>query len=493
MVRRMLLALSLSGLVVGCASGPAVQLGAASTGGAPSAADAKTPESPATAPMSVAGDSSEDVAAVTASGPWIGAAGATRAMLPGVRETSMGVWVDVPNAHREVHAPVALALVIDTSGSMAGEKILNARAAANRLVEGLEDGDIVSIQTFSDSARQLLPPVRLDGRARARVRGTIEELRPDGGTNLFDGLRLGENTAQSAPASHSVRRVVVISDGIANVGPSSPSVLGAVAAQGADRGVQVTAIGVGIDYDETTLNELAMRSSGRLYHLDEPREMAAILEKEINLLQATMATHAFVEIVPAPGVQILRVDGVRADRWQTGFRVPLGSMFAGQHRELLVRMRVDAPQEGSHPLASVRLHFRDPSEGSLDRVQEVVARYDVTRDSSLVASTAHPKTEAIMAMVGAGQVAVQAAQDVNHDRFDEADRNLAAAEQQLLASAKQVRAKKDKARIMLQVETLQRARRSASAAAKAPPAARPAAKRKGALKLNDAGMDMWGL
>src|SRR4029079_9043242 len=125
--------------------------------------------------------------------------------------------------------------------------------------------------------------------------------------------RSGERAVFAAPTTHPVKRIVVISDGQANVGPSSPDVLGALAARGAEHGIQVTSIGVGLDYDENTLNALAVRSSGRLYHLAEPREMASILDREIKLLDSTMATDAFVEIVPAPGVQVLGADGVRSD------------------------------------------------------------------------------------------------------------------------------------------------------------------------------------
>ena len=205
---------------------------------------------------------------------------------------------------------------------------------------------------------------------------------------MFDGLGLAERRALASPPSHPVRRVVMISDGMANIGPSSPEVLGAVAARGSDGGVQVSAIGVGLDYDERTLNALAVRSSGRLYHLDEPREMTAILDREIGLLQATAATGAYVEIVPAPGVTLQGADGVRFD-WQGGgaARVPLGTMFGGQHREMVLRVRVDAGSEageGGRALASVRLHFHDPADGGVERVQEVVARFQVTSDHARV-------------------------------------------------------------------------------------------------------------
>jgi Ca-activated chloride channel family protein len=284
----------------------------------------------------------------------------------------------------------------------------------------------------------------------------------------------------------------MISDGIATVGPSSPEVLGQLASRGADQGVQVTAIGVGLEYDEKTLNALAIKSSGRLYHLAEPKEMSAILDREMKLLQGTMATGAFVEVVPAPGVQLLGADGVRADWNGTGLRVPLGAMFGGQHREILVRVRVTETGTGVRPLASVRLHFRDPAEGNLERVQEVVARFESTSDPLVVERRANVKTRQIMAMNEAAQASSRAAEQVNAGQFEFADQELARAEKKLQESAKQATNTKEKVRIEAQAASVSAARKSASAAAAAPPAARPAKQRASSLEINDRAMDAAG-
>jgi len=481
----------LIGMVLACAAGcaatPPVPQRTATA--APGASVAST-EAAGGSSGAVSGEPEPGVAA--GNGPWIGAAGASDFVLAGSRDTFMGVWVDVPAAAKRMRSPMALSLVIDTSGSMAGAKIENARSAARALVQALAEGDIIAIDTFSDDARERVPATVLTAASRARVLSTIAELTPSGGTNLFDGLRLGETTAVSAPTSHPIRRVVVISDGLATVGATSPDLLGALAARGADHGVQVTSIGVGLDYDENTLNALAVRSSGRLYHLAEPREMTAILDREVKLLDSTMATDAFVEIVPAPGVQVLGVDGVRADWNGGGLRVPLGTMFGGQHREMLVRVRVSADGDGSRPLASVRLHFHDPADHGLDRVQEVVARHEVTRDAALVEQHANAKTRAIAAVQEGAQVAVRAAQQVNADQFEAADKELAGAEARIRDSAQKVKDKREQQRILATADRMATARKSAQAAAAAPAAAKPAAKRAGALDVNSAGMSAAG-
>ncbi|MDF2696722.1 MAG: hypothetical protein K0S65_5105, partial [Labilithrix sp.] len=293
------LLLALAGM--GCAQGRSPE--AAKVPATPTAANehgiARTP----------AGTEPADASRTAHDKAWIGAAAEGEMLTASTRETFLGVWIDVPEVRPEKRPPMELALVVDTSGSMAGAKIENARNAASMLVRNLADGDIVALDAFSDSARTVVPPTRLDAQSRKEILRAISELGVSGSTNMFAGLTLAEGQVAAAPASHGLRRIVVISDGIANVGPSSPETLGAIAERGLRFRAQVTSLGVGNDYDERTLNALSVRSSGRLYHLTEPREMASILEGELNLLKATVASDSFVEIVPAPGVELLGAAG----------------------------------------------------------------------------------------------------------------------------------------------------------------------------------------
>ena len=90
---------------------------------------------------------------------------------------------------------------------------------------------------------------------------------------MFEGLELAEMHVAQAGRDHPVRRIVMISDGQANVGPSSPLALGELAQRSLSLGAQVTSLGVGLDYDERTLDAIAERTSGRLFHVGDPREM----------------------------------------------------------------------------------------------------------------------------------------------------------------------------------------------------------------------------
>ena len=493
-------AVGLFGLLAlgGCATAQGAQPGRAA---APDAAPvASTPLAYAAEPAPLAVDEPRVPA-----GPWVGAAAESDVLLARGGDAFVGVWVDVPPAARShSRAPVDLALVVDTSGSMEGAKITAARASARTIVERLADGDILSLDAFSDHARTLIPPTRLTRETRARALSVIAELGVGGSTNMFEGLELAQMHVALAPDGtsaappqrgqflgiHPVRRIVLISDGQANVGPSSPQALGELAQRGLALGAQVTSLGVGLDYDERTLDAIAERTSGRLFHVGDPREMNATLEHEIDLLASTVADQASLEIVPAPGVQLVGVDGARID-WADGgaVRIPLGALFAGQHREALVRVRLDGTSpRGQRALASVRLRFRDPSENDVERVQEVLARAATSDDPSAVAEHANAKTHAMIAMLDAAKTEIQASQEVGEGNFQQAEQRLAVAERTLRDEA--ARSKDDDARKKLDkaASVVATARAHAAAA----PAAPAASVRSDVLEMNSAGMKSMG-
>ena len=475
-------------LVVGCGkAGPPPQSPASASTAAAAANEAAIASD---APGAV-GSEPADRHAANKNGNWIGASPEGDLLSSGTRETFLGVWVDVPEARPETRPAMEVILVVDTSGSMAGSKIESARAAATTLVRSLKDGDIVALDAFSDEANTLVPPTRLDMHTRQEILRQIASLVPKGSTNMFSGLNLAESQMAGAPASHPLRRVVMISDGIANVGPSSPDVLGSVAERGLRFRAQVTSFGVGTDYDERTLNALSVRSNGRLFHIGEPREMQGILKNELALLDATMASDSFVEVMPAPGVQLIGADGLRTEMRDGAMRIPLGALHAGQHREALVRVRITDPSafEGhSRSLASVRLRFRDAAEGDLERVQEVVARTQLTNDDGAIARSVNSRTKAIVAIMDASKTQMEAAQRINDGNFGDADKELEKAQKTLSAQAAVVTAPVEKRRLEAAASQVA----SARAATRAMPSKPKADQREGALRMNADAMHSQG-
>jgi Ca-activated chloride channel family protein len=431
---------------------------------------------------------SQDQGQVVSAQGWIGGGSAVTVVPVATQtETHVGVWIDVPQVQVQTsqRPPMDLSLVIDASGSMSSENRLgHAKIAASSLLETLHDGDIVSVYAFSDQVYEFAAPTVVSAQTRASLMQAVDSIQTMGGTNLHAGLSAGEARVMSAPPSHSVRRVIVISDGMANIGPSSPEELGMVAAMGTDHGVQVSAIGVGLQYDERTLGALTIRSSGRLYHLEQPSQMATILRTEFDRLQQTVASDAFVEFVPAQGVQLMQEQSMPGQLMSDGrYRVPLGSLFSGQHRELLVRTRITANRAGNMPMATARLVYHDPSGAHAEHAQTLAVSVNATQDSNAL-NTESARDARVGAMVAsnvAAQSQLRAVQMLNEGHAEQAAQQLQEAERSIRQAQAIASAAPASVRLNLDRQ-MQGVQRSAGRAREA--VARPAAARSAALSNN---------
>ncbi len=367
-------------------------------------------------------------------GQWLGAAPLSHTMLRGGDgATHLGVWVDVPrDAAGDVpRPPLAISLVIDASGSMAGEKIRHARMAASRLVDSLSDGDVVGLYTFADRVQEIALPTTVGPDSRRHLLRMISEVRSGGSTALHAGVATGQRELRRVSTqSHPIRRVLVISDGLANVGPSRPEDFAHLARQGAHEGIQVSAIGVGLDYSEHTLGALALNSEGRMYHLEHSEQLASILDSELNLLSQTVALNAVVELSPSAGVTLEGLEVGRAEHVGRRLRIPLGALYAGQERELLVRARVSTEAGDIRELASVRLTY-DLADRSRSADQQVVLRYGVSDDTGAVEASYDSRVESLLASHRAAEKQERAAEMLNRGESQQAALVLEEAEADL--------------------------------------------------------------
>jgi Ca-activated chloride channel family protein len=432
-------------------------------------------------------------AAVGAQGPggapgFLGGSPAQTQIVIGANgETYVGVWIDAPPAPRaRQRPPMALSLVIDTSGSMSGEKIRYAQQATSSMLETLADGDIVSIYAFSNGVVEIAPPTLVGPGTRPTLMQRVRFLQASGGTNMYEGLTAGIARVAQSPASHPLRRVVLISDGQANIGLSDAGSLGDLAARGSENNLQVTAIGVGLDYDENTLGAVAVRSAGRLYHLGNPAQMAQILEQEVMLLASTVATGAYIEIIPAPGVIILEGVTLGAEVSGNTLRVPLGNVFAEQRREILFRARVDTSHPGARALATARFVYEVPGQGGGERVETRQLGYQVTTDARAAQASVMPRVQAMVATQQAARAQLEAAAALNRGDQAGAVVALEQAERSLRATAAAAPTAPARQRLEREAARVETRRRAAASAAT------PGAGRAAALEVQSGAMDAYG-
>jgi Ca-activated chloride channel family protein len=346
------------------------------------------------APASVPSSPSPQVPTAAPTGAASGALSFTAASPHRALSSSGGdAWavIDVAAAVRSVERQrVSLAIVIDVSGSMAGLKMEQAKRAARSLVQQLNDDDELSLVAFSDSARRNdLERMTASGRRRADV--FIDSLGPEGSTNISEGLAQGESALRLATG---VRRLVLVSDGQATAGVTDRGQLTQLAAAAHERGVTVTAIGVGEDFDASLMRGMAQVGGGVYGDLRQAEALEVVLADELRAARAPLARNVTLSFRPGAGVQVVAAAGRVVQPGFDGPRVRLPDFGSGATARVLVKLR-QVGGLGAVDLLSPRLEWTN-ADGTAEAVEARlsvpltgdVAQVDATRDEVLFADVA---------------------------------------------------------------------------------------------------------
>lgn len=168
--------------------------------------------------------------------------------------------------------PALLIFVIDVSGSMDREDRLGAvKESLAFLVDELREDDRVGIVVYSDQSRTVLEPTSASD--KTRIMDAINALQPEGSTNVEDGLRLGYDLAQNHKTEGENTRVIVLSDGVANVGNTGPDAILQTIKAGVEDDITLSTIGFGMgNYNDVLMEQLANDGNGNYFYVDTLRE-----------------------------------------------------------------------------------------------------------------------------------------------------------------------------------------------------------------------------
>lgn len=264
---------------------------------------------------------------------------------------------------RRGRTPVNVAFVIDRSGSMTGEKIRDARRAALAALDHLGADDIVSVVIYDHLVDVLVPATKLTD--RGAVERAIRGIETRGDTALFAGVARGAAEVRKFAAPGFVNRVVLLSDGLANVGPSSPGALGELGTSLGREGLSVTTIGLGHGYNEDLMTVLARRSDGTHYFAERSTDLATVFRYELGDLTSVVAQDVRVRVECADGVRPLRALGLDAWIADRVVTASMNQLYAGQERFVMIEVQVPAHgREGSYDVARAEVTYREPLEGT---------------------------------------------------------------------------------------------------------------------------------
>ena len=254
--------------------------------------------------------------------------------------------------------PLNLALVLDKSGSMGGRKILDARQAAIEVVKRLSPRDTFSLVVFDTEPRVLIPAHRLIDPAAAI--SIIRGIGSGGSTALYGGLNLGASEIRKGEGGGAIPRIVLLSDGLANVGPRSAADLSRLGRALAGEGITVTTVGLGLDYNEDLMTALASASDGNCYFARESRELPRIFAEELGDATTLAARDLTVRIEFPENVTPISILGRTGRVEGQAVEVKLNNLYSSGEKYVLVEAEVAAGKPGRKiSLARVNLDYDD--------------------------------------------------------------------------------------------------------------------------------------
>jgi Ca-activated chloride channel family protein len=264
----------------------------------------------------------------------------------------------VPQSDTPMVKAADLIIVLDRSGSMAGQKLHDACQAVMRLLDRLSARDRLALVIYSNGVQTLCPLARMDAGHRRRVRYAIQEIDAGGGTNLGGGLQRGIETVAFEPSGARQRKVILISDGLANQGITDPYTLGRMAANAAGRRVTVSTVGVGYDFNELLMTTIADHGEGRYYFLENPDAFAQVFERELASSRHVVASGVEIRVPLKKGLRLVHAGGYPVTVEDGVAVIRPGDLLSGQELKLFLTFKVPSDRERAIRLGAFDLTYR---------------------------------------------------------------------------------------------------------------------------------------
>jgi Ca-activated chloride channel homolog len=331
---------------------------------------------------------------------------------------------DIPESPRR---NLNLSLVIDRSGSMAGAPLHHALKAAESVVDQLEPEDTLSVVVYDDAVDTPIPPQPVVD--KAALKSAISRVRAGGITNLSGGWLKGCDYVKTHLDSQKINRVLLLTDGHANMGIQDPRVLTTTSAKKAEEGVTTTTLGFAQGFNEDLLIGMARAASGNFYFIQSVDEATEVFSIELDSLRAVVGQNLVVTLELAEGVRLLdTLSLVKVSQNEAGATVlTLGELYEGEDKLLGLSLAIDPAEVGQLPI--MKLHYsadvvQDNLIQSVSGTAEVAASVGTVEEAALAASSNILMELSRLTIAKAKEVALDLAEQGKHAEAEQTLRRL---------------------------------------------------------------------
>jgi Ca-activated chloride channel family protein len=254
--------------------------------------------------------------------------------------------------------PVNLTIVLDRSGSMSGDKIARARDAAIAALRLLGPRELFSLVTYDHEVNTVVPA---QSAANAEwIEARIRSIQSGGNTALFAGVSQGASEIRKNIDGEYIHRILLLSDGRANKGPSSPADLGRLGTALRKEGISVSTIGVGTDYNEDLMTQMAQNSDGNTYFVESSADLPRIFGRELGDVLTVVASKVSIEIEFPKDVRPIRFIGRDGRLGANSAQLYLNQLYGGQEKYALIEVELPESSESKVlDVARARCSYQD--------------------------------------------------------------------------------------------------------------------------------------
>ncbi|NOK62538.1 MAG: hypothetical protein GFH27_549333n26 [Chloroflexi bacterium AL-W] len=287
-----------------------------------------------------------------------------------------------PLSQNHDRAPLNLALVLDRSGSMRGDKLHYVQQATYHVLDLLDERDRVAIVAYDNEITLVTRSVAVTNAQRQTLKEQINTLRPGGQTNLSGGWLEGCSEVAAYLDDRGINRALLLTDGMANCGIVDIEELETHAHELRRRGIATSTFGVGLKFNEQLLEALAEQGGGHFYYIERPEQITEIFRQELGELLTVIACESVLTITIPRGVSVELLGDLPHERNGDHLRVFLGDLCASEKRSLYTRVLTPPDASGTSVVLNATLSFAD-LDGHPERVTTELA-FSYTQEAEVL-------------------------------------------------------------------------------------------------------------
>lgn len=263
------------------------------------------------------------------------------------------------SARTRERLPVNVAFVLDRSGSMSGSKIDLAKRAVDRALLGLDDRDRFSVVVYDNEIDVVMESTDASPEAKRTAMQRLSGIDARGSTALAEGWLRGAEQVALRQDEEVLSRVLLLTDGLANVGITDHAELERHATELRRRGIATTTFGVGADFDETLLQAMAQAGGGHFYFVERAQQIPDLITSELGEVLEVVARDVTIEVNAADGVMMQPLSAVVLEGSGRSVRLLLGDLVSGQELDTVIQLNFARAAVGHRSVASFTLRDRE--------------------------------------------------------------------------------------------------------------------------------------